>query len=145
MPAGGELTQVSSSGARPCAVLPAPQRRRLGFNAVIQPAVKLRVACRMSCVCCRLPAAIAAARALPARALAPLSHILKNGLRFVQGLAKPASFRFCPGRRWDQHTGLDGRRDYSAAWAVASAPVAHQRLPRHSVPTPPTYKRKAAA
>ena len=157
----GELTQVSVGGSQDrwgtlnaCGGS-APQRRRFGFSAAIQPAVQLRVACRMTCVCCRLPAAIAAARALPARALAPLSHMLKNGLRFVQGLAKPASFRFLPTPAagtgtlgWTEGTiSLHGRRlgSRGASTVAASFGAYVSDSQGRAVPLGPTDGRRFAA
>src|SRR3954452_14854340 len=86
----------NSSSARP-ACLTQAQRRRFGFDLGLVSAShappQKRAACLTRLVCCRFASAVPALRALPATALAPLSHMLRRGFFFVHGFATAGSSR----------------------------------------------------
>src|SRR3954453_14150667 len=87
----------NSSSARP-ACLKQAQRRRFGFDPLGLPLVshappQKRAACSTRLVCWRFASAVPALRALPATALAPLSHRLSSGFFFVHGFATAGSSR----------------------------------------------------
>ena len=71
------------------------QRPRFAFDIGLVSAshapLQKRIACLVKLVCCRFAAAVPVLRALPARALAPLSHILRSGFFFVHGFATASS------------------------------------------------------
>src|SRR3954453_11876017 len=88
----------NSSSRRPTCLTQA-QRRRFGFLALAglvsadHAPLQKRTACLTRLVCRRFAAAAPALRALPATALAPLSHMLRRGFFFVHGFAIAGSSR----------------------------------------------------
>src|SRR3954451_11600928 len=85
----------NTSSLRPSCLTQA-QRRRFGFDPlglllVSHAPPQKRAACLTRLVCWRFPSAVPALRALPATALAPLSHMLRSGFFFVHGFATAGS------------------------------------------------------
>src|SRR3954452_17248715 len=81
----------NSSSLRPTCLTQA-QRRRFGFDPsglllVSHAPPQKRAACLTRLVCWRFASAVPALRALPATALAPLSHRLRSGFFLVHGFA----------------------------------------------------------
>src|SRR3954453_12421283 len=88
----------NSSSRRPTCVTQA-QRRRFGFSALAglvsadHAPLQKRTACLTRLVCSPFAAAAPALRALPATALAPLSHMLRREFFLVHGFAIAGSSR----------------------------------------------------
>src|SRR3954447_25290527 len=85
----------NTSSLRPTCLTQA-QRRRFGFDPsglllVSHAPPQKRVACSTRLVCWRFASAVPALRALPATALAPLSHRLRSGVFLVHGVAPAGS------------------------------------------------------
>src|SRR4051795_6551795 len=85
----------NTSSLRPTCLTQA-QRRRFGFDPSGLPLVshappQKRAACLTRLVCWRFASAVPALRALPATALAPLSHRLSSGFFLVHGFATAGS------------------------------------------------------
>src|SRR3954453_6512182 len=85
----------NTSSFRPTRLTQA-QRRRFGFDPSGLPLVshappQKRAACSTRLVCWRFASAAPALRALPATALAPLSHRLRSGFFLVHGFATAGS------------------------------------------------------
>ncbi len=66
-------------------------RDRFGLLGLSQASVQNRATCFEAKACCLLTAADAGPRIFPAMALAPDSHMLKNGFFFVHGFVTPKS------------------------------------------------------